>query len=283
MIITCPHCQTKYQVAYEAIGSAGRKVQCAQCRQAWQQPAPVDTADEPDRMAGFSAMSEDALDEILEAEARAALAATETRQVQELAKEQARQQAAAAKMEAALMRQRQRAFSRRQNAMAAELPLARTRRSLRVLAVLTLGAVLAMLYFGRIQVVERFPDMAGAYAAMGLGVNVVGLDFSEVTTLRTLRDGKEVLLVSAQIVGLMPEPVVVPAVVVTLIDEEGRRIYEWSVTPGVRDLMAGERAGFDTQLTLPPGDARRVRLSFAGEQGMAVGAAVQSQTTSVEP
>jgi len=38
MIITCPHCQTKYQVAYEAIGSAGRKVQCAQCRQAWQQP-----------------------------------------------------------------------------------------------------------------------------------------------------------------------------------------------------------------------------------------------------
>src|SRR5690606_29064103 len=134
--------------------------------------------------------------------------------------------AAAAKMEAALIRQRQRAFSRRQNAMAAELPLARTRRSLRVLAVLTLGAVLAMLYFGRIQVVERFPDMAGAYAAMGLGVNVVGLDFSEVTTLRTLRDGKEVLLVSAQIVGLMPEPVAVPAVVVTLIDAAGRSIYE---------------------------------------------------------
>ena len=44
MIITCPHCQTKYQVTFDAIGSAGRKVQCAHCHRDWQQaplpPAP---------------------------------------------------------------------------------------------------------------------------------------------------------------------------------------------------------------------------------------------------
>jgi hypothetical protein len=62
-------------------------------------------------------------------------------------------------------------------------------------------------------------------------------------------------------------------VVVTLIDEHGQGIYEWSVTPSVRDLMAGERSTFDTQLTLPPGDASRVRLTFAGGQGMAIVAA----------
>ena len=39
MIITCPHCQTKYQVTYEAIGSVGRKVQCAHCHKAWTQEA----------------------------------------------------------------------------------------------------------------------------------------------------------------------------------------------------------------------------------------------------
>jgi hypothetical protein len=97
-------------------------------------------------------------------------------------------------------------------------------------------------------------------------VNVVGLEFSNVSSLRTLRDGKEVLVVSAQIVGLTAEPVAVPAVVVTLLDGHGQGIYEWSVTPSVRDLMAGERSTFDTQLTLPPGDAARVRLSFAGGQ-----------------
>ncbi len=283
MIITCPHCQTKYQVAYEAIGSAGRKVQCAQCQQAWQQqPLPAEDVADPDRMPAFEALSEDALDEVMEAEERAAAAEAEARRAKEKAAEEARQQAAAAKMEAALLRKRQRDFSRRQTAMAAELPLAKLRRSLRILAVLLLGVVLAVLYFGRIQVVERFPAMAGVYEAMGLGVNVVGLDFAEVTSLRTLRDGKDVLLVSAQIVGLMPEPVAVPAVVVTLLDDEGRGIYEWSVTPSVRDLMAGERSTLDIQLPLPPGNAMRVRLSFAGGQGMAAGAAASTQTTNVE-
>ena len=94
-----------------------------------------------------------------------------------------------------------------------------------------------------------------------------------------LRDGKEMLVVSAQIVGLMTDPVVVPAVVVTLIDSEGRGIYEWSVTPSVRDLMAGERSTFDTQLTLPPGDASRVRLSFAGGQSTPIVAGDRTEST----
>ena len=54
------------------------------------------------------------------------------------------------------------------------------------------------------------------------------------------------------------------AVVITLVDSQGQGIYEWSVTPAVRDLMAGERATFDTSLPLPPGDAVKVRLSFGG-------------------
>lgn len=269
MIITCPHCQTKYQVTYEAIGSAGRKVQCAHCRRDWQQ-APLDQ-DEPtqEQKEAFAAIEEDGLDEAMSAEERAVAAEVEQRLEQE---RQAAIAASNAKAEAAILRNRQQAFSRRQSAMAADLPLARLRRTLRVAGAVLLGVVLAVGYFGRAAVVERFPAMAGIYEAVGLGVNVVGLDFSNVSSLRTLRDGKEVLVVSAQIVGLMPQPVPVPSVVVTLIDGEGRGIYEWSVTPSVRDLMAGERATFDTQLTLPPGEASRVRLSFAGGQSTLVAA-----------
>ena len=40
--------------------------------------------------------------------------------------------------------------------------------------------------------------------------------------------------------------------------------------------MAGERATFDTQLTLPPDEARRVRLSFAGGQSTVVTAGQSS-------
>jgi predicted Zn finger-like uncharacterized protein len=258
MIITCPHCQTKYQVTYEAIGSVGRKVQCAHCQQAWQQ-RPLSKQETPEHKQAFDAMAEDGLDEAIAAEESAVAAELALRLERE-------RQAAAGKVDPALVRKRQKAFTRRQTAMAAELPLARLRRSLRVGGFVMLAAIAATAYFGRVMVVERFPAMAGVYEAVGLGVNVVGLEFSNASSMRTLQDGKEVLVVSAQIVGLLPDPVTVPAVVVTLIDVHGHGIYEWSVTPSVRDLMAGERSTFNTQLTLPPGEAERIRLSFAGGQ-----------------
>lgn len=271
MIITCPHCETKYQVTYEAIGSAGRKVQCAHCQQAWQQ-RPLDPEPEPptpEEKQAFETIAEDGLDEAMAAEERVVAAEIARRLAQEQAAGGAPPQASdAGKAEAAMLRKRQKDFTRRQSAMVADLPLARLRRSMRIASVLLLGGLVTIGYFARVQVVERYPQMAGVYEAIGLGVNVVGLDFSDVTTLRTLRDGKEVLVVSAQIVGIKRDPVVVPSVVVTLLNAKGEGIYEWSVTPSVRDLMAGERSTFDTQLTMPPGEATRVRLSFAGGQNV---------------
>ena len=288
MIITCPHCQTKYQVTYEAIGSAGRKVQCAHCQQAWQQRA-LDKEEPatPAQKQASAEMSEDGLDEAMAAEAHKVAAELAKRLAAEKAAEKAEEKsenkaAALSKDDAAIARKRQKDFSKRQNAMVADLPLARLRRTMRVCGALLLAGVLGTGYFARSDVVEQFPAMAGVYEAVGLGVNVVGLDFSNVTTLQSLRDGKEVLAVSAQIVGLMAQPVPVPAVVVTLLDSHGQDIYQWSVTPSVRDLMAGERATFDTQLTLPPGDASRVRLSFAGGQNMPVKAGADDAQTQAE-
>lgn len=281
MIITCPHCQTKYQVTYEAIGSAGRKVQCAHCQRAWKQRPLDPDAPSPEQKQAFEAIEEDGLDDALLAEERNA-AQEAASKAAERAEEQALVDAeAAGKAEAALLRKRQTDFSRRQTAMVADLPLARLRRSMRVVGVLLLVGLAGLGYFGREQVVERYPDMAGVYEALGLGVNVVGLDFSDVSTLRALRDGKEVLVVSAQIVGLKAEPVSVPAVVVTLIDSKGEGIYEWSVTPSVRDLMAGERSTFDTQLTMPPGEASHVRLTFAGGQNVRSAPAAPQEMTAV--
>lgn len=286
MIITCPHCQTKYQVTYEAIGSAGRKVQCAHCQQAWQQ-RPLDKEDPatPAQKKASEAMTEDGLDDAMKAEEQKVAAEVAKRLMQEKAAEEAQHKAAASagKVEAAVMRKRLKAFTKRQSAMVADLPFARLQRTLRIAGVLALAGVIGTAYFGRVAVVEQFPAMAGVYEAVGLGVNVVGLDFSNVTTLQSLRDGKEILSVSAQIVGLEPQPVHVPAVVITLLDAHGQGIYEWSVTPSVRDLMAGERATFDTQLTMPPGEASRVRLSFAGGQSIALRSGGSSPAATAPP
>ncbi|ODT80091.1 MAG: hypothetical protein ABS76_18080 [Pelagibacterium sp. SCN 64-44] len=268
MIITCPHCQTKYQVTYEAIGSVGRKVQCAHCHQAWDQqpvagriPEPANGQPEADKL--FDAMAEDALDEAMASEALSVAAARTAEDAVSLGKAAADAPAPSRPLpNAAEMKKRQADFSRRQNAMISRLPLARLRRAARVIGVVLLAGLVSGAYFGRVQLVERYPDLAGLYDAVGLGVNVLGLDFSNLETLRTLSGGNDVLMVSAQIVGLSPQPVRVPPVVVSLLDETGRAVYEWSVTPRVRDLMAGERATFDTRLSLPPSEAVRVKLSF---------------------
>ena len=298
MIISCPHCQTKYQVTYEAIGSAGRKVQCAHCQQAWDQ-GPIDKDEPPPAVRkAEQALAEDGLDDAMIAEEKAAAKAGKTAKVDKenaaklakAAKEQAAKDAKAAKAAAkakksnpgsdaargqteagridpSVIRRRRRAFTRREKSLLDEQPMARLRLALRLIGATALAGVLTFAYLGRVQVVQRFPAMAGVYAALGMDINVVGLEFTDVTSLQTLRNGKQVLIVSAQIVGRSPSPVPVPAVVVTLIGPEGQGVYQWSVQPTVRDLMAGERSTFDTQLTLPPGDAARVRLTFAAGLG----------------
>jgi predicted Zn finger-like uncharacterized protein len=266
MIITCPNCQTKYQVTYEAIGSAGRKVQCASCQQSWQQAALAETKPdlklvpdpdpESDRL--FESMAEEALDAAIEAEEKITLGdAPQT--IDPVEPRPAKKRETAAQVRA-----RQKALTRRQTAMVSRLPLARMRRYARVVGAVMLTGILAFAYFGRVQIVERNPDRAGIYQAIGLGVNVVGLELSSLQSTRGLSEGKEVLVVSAQIVGLMPKPVQVPPVLVSLLDGTGHTIYEWSVTPRIRDLMAGERATLDTRLPLPPSEAVKVRLTFAG-------------------
>ena len=272
MIITCPHCQTRYQVAFEAIGATGRKVQCAHCQKAWsQKPVDPDASDDADPQ--VRNVAEDALDD--------ALVVEERRVAAELAEKLAAEKGSRGdgketeKLDPAVARTRQRAFSRRQHVMESQLPMARMRRAARVLSAVALAGLVAGSYFGREQVVEQFPSMAGVYAALGMPVNVVGLEFEKLNTLRTLRDGKDVLIVSADIVGMKKSAVVVPAVVVTLIDDAGNGIYEWSVTPEARDLMAGERVGFETQLQMPPVSASRVRLSFTGGESGRGAAPVQ--------
>jgi predicted Zn finger-like uncharacterized protein len=257
MIITCPHCQTRYQLAMEAIGAAGRKVQCANCSRAWRA--------RPELLAGFrdeteplDAAAEDQLDRNFYHEDRGA---------RPIASQRAAEDGQSEEDDLALMQMRQRAFSRRQNSMSRRMPLARFRRMARILALGSLVLVFGGGFLFRVQVVEHFPDLAGVYEAVGLGVNVVGLEFRNMDIVHTLRDGQQVLAISAEIASVTSDAKLVPPVIVTLFDTSGQPIYEWSVASEARDLLGGEVVDFETQLSQPPPEAVRVRLSFDGGRG----------------
>jgi predicted Zn finger-like uncharacterized protein len=285
VVIACPQCGTRYRLPRESLG-AGREVQCANCQTAWQPalaalddtpspPAPV-PAFEAEEVVG--ALAESSLDAAFVAEEQAVLAEAPpaprptSRSIADIKAAIAPKLAPAVPDEDALpdeglLRKRMRAFARRQDSLRRRLPTGRLRRIVRLATALVLVAIVGAGLFLRTTIVRAFPDLAGIYEGIGLPVNVVGLQFREVRTLETLENGVNVLVVGARIMSVSGDPPVpVPQVVVTLLNDEGEPVYEWSVAPPAHDLGPGEGVDFETRLTQPPADGKHVRLAFASDR-----------------
>ncbi|VAW21103.1 hypothetical protein MNBD_ALPHA12-1425 [hydrothermal vent metagenome] len=269
MIITCPNCQARYQVASQTIGNAGRKVQCANCQTNWR--AKPEAGPDPDTM--FDAEEEKALDAQFEREELSANKqknkdrpnkATNPEQT-ESGENSAKTDADADVDEEKLARQK-RDLARRQSLLNRSLPKARLLRIVRMILTISLMSILGGGYTLRNNIVSVFPDLAGLYQALGIKVNVVGLEFRDVRTLRALRNGTEVMEITASITNVSRDQVVVPSVLISILDKQGRSIYQWSVDPQVVGMQAGEWVEFKTQLTSPPSKAASVRLNFVTNQ-----------------
>lgn len=301
MIITCPNCQTKYQLAEKAIGSAGRKVQCAHCRESWlahpdfgpelevAKPKLVvsnagpETEQDDDSLFGDAGEAE--LDKAFETEAadvdlsggagkRQSLWGKEpahappAADADEPADEKADQTAdqTADDLEEGdphEHQKRQKALQKRVALLADRLPLARVRRSARMAALIAVIVVFGGGAWFRNDVVTLFPDLGGLYEAVGLKVNVIGLEFGAVKTLRTPREGRDVMIVSAKIRNVAGHNVAVPPVLVSILGEKGETLYQWTARPPAPYLAPGESVGFETQLNAAPKAAASVRLVFA--------------------
>jgi predicted Zn finger-like uncharacterized protein len=279
VIISCPSCGTRYQLAREALGRK-RMVKCAHCDTAWEAlPAaavPEPAAPEPppaprqeDEL--FTPAEEARLDREFEAVERTeGEAEPPPRPLPEIVASIApKAKATPAPDLSAMVKKRQHAFAQRQLSLNKRLPMARLRNAARQVALAALIVVVGGVLLFRTEIVKQFPDLAGAYEVLGLGVNIVGLEFRDVRTLKSLRDGSETLSVDARIVSVSDQPVVVPEVIVTLVDARGASLYEWSVRPEARDLEPGEVVEVTTQLTRPPAGAEGVRLTFTnGHKGV---------------
>jgi predicted Zn finger-like uncharacterized protein len=282
-VIACPNCGTRYQVPRATLGAAGREVQCAQCGKPWHAVAdavpPPPPVPDDDRM--FTAAEENALDAAFEMEAEAVdppaarlPAAPERDPGHERTLADIRAAIApkpkkplVGEIDAAKLSKVKRAFADRQAKVTAKLPMARMRRTARIAASIMLVATLAPLLLLRTEAVRAFPSLAGLYAAIGLPVNVVGLEFHDAKTLTSLRGAKKVMTISARIRSVASTTVAVPPVQVSLLDADGNAIYEWTATPQAREIDPGEVFDFSTEVNSPPEGAVKVRLGFSNRIG----------------
>jgi predicted Zn finger-like uncharacterized protein len=244
MIIICPNCGTRYEVGDNTIGAVGRKVKCASCEKTWKAKAEP----EPDEDALFRPEEEKVLDKAFEEEEKAAAHAAGRDEPEPI--------------DPALQTERKKAMLDRHKLLSGKMPMARVRRAARMVSLVMLMTLIGGGIVLREPIVRGLPDLAGFYGAIGLGVNVVGLEFAGVSTLRSMSDSRSALILSGRIDNVTGRQVDVPQVLVTLVNAEGSTLYEWTMTPLVRILAPGESVEFDTRLTSPPENADRARLTF---------------------
>jgi predicted Zn finger-like uncharacterized protein len=293
MQIACPHCGTTYKLADDAIGASGRSVRCTRCQTMWRAEASALTAsaaslpvDETAAVAAFGAelgappsANPPSLETIAPplaaeppppgeapfppnaetSESPATLADiaipiadapplqpddepppidslddTGPPDIESVAARRARKSSAGHK-----------------------------RRRLPLSAIITVLIVLCIgLVHWRKFVVSHAPQLASFYTALGLPVNLRGLEFTDMKIGNETHDGVPVLVVEGLIVSTTSQASDVPRLRFALRSTAGAEIYAWTAQPTQPKLGAFETMPFRSRLASPPAEGHDVQVRF---------------------
>ncbi len=231
MILTCPECATRYFVADDRIGPEGRTVRCASCGTKWTAlpDEPLELAVAPDEGA-------------LAAEAASpfdAPATLNTLSGDALPK---------------AFRERAQTREKVREAAAAGVVWA----SLIVVLALAAGLVVVL----RQDIARIWPRTAGAYALVGLPVNLVGLAIENQHAQPALRDGHAALVVSGSLRNIRDRPIAALPLRISLLNAAGKAVQVKIADPGGARIPPGEARRFAIDLLDPPVSASDVQIEF---------------------
>lgn len=223
MIIDCPSCASAYHIARVQLGAAGRKLRCAQCRTVW-----------------FAATGDGAKDSTPEIVGEAVSERSAPPSYDEIYG-QARPDAPA-----------------RPTGRAWRLPLP----SLGFVACVALMSAGMGAVAWRAAVVRWAPPAARLYAAIGLPVNLRGLDLRHVTSTLLGDPGAQVLAVEGEIVNVAPAETSIPNLRLMVRGRDQSNLYVWTSAPPKSKLSKGEAVPFRARLAAPPESASEVVVPF---------------------
>ncbi len=302
MRITCPACTTSYVIPDEKIGETGRSVRCVRCGTRWHArpagdlddlfedaaPPPRRAAEPPVRPAATEDREAATADPIEDAAfAKAADAPEPTREALETEKGEAAEPGPAG---GAFFDDDEAAPGRAPVAKPKDIESLAERPAIKVkpakkrkppmprpdfaallhrirpvagwaMVALALAAPGIML-LAREPIVRAFPVTASLFEAAGFPVNLRGLEFKDLQTMRELEDGQSVLVVEGTIANPGGSTRPVPRVRLSLRSDDTQEIYAWSVEPKAQTLPPGGSVRFRSKLAAPPDQARDVQLRF---------------------
>lgn len=121
----------------------------------------------------------------------------------------------------------------------------------------------------RNEVVDIWPQSAGAYKAVGLDVNRFGLDFNTIEPTRTFDGTTPLLTVTGSVINISRSTQPANTVRIGLLDENGAEVAVLTAPLDRARLGPGEEATFTARLENPPVAAFELELSFADSDGAA--------------
>jgi predicted Zn finger-like uncharacterized protein len=265
MQLACPSCHTAFYVNPAELGHEGRAVRCTRCRTSW--------FARPEDMAPMPAGAIEALDEV----PASALAVVEESPIAVLPKVvpwndtvmvevnpspsvvpdaiEPEVPAVAVPVPDIAVPARPKPAKRRVKETS---PLQR-----RVFIAVSLASIAFITAIGlRATVVRAAPELAGLYAAIGLPVNLRGLEFTEIKTTHEMQDGIPVLVIEGEVMNVTRAPVEVPRLRLAVLGPDQRELYAWTALLPRSVLPEGERLSFRSRLASPPAEGKQVLVRF---------------------
>lgn len=253
MLIVCPTCASEYRIETARVGTEGRSVRCAGCRETWfVSPAEVVAAHEAELQAATAAADE-AVSEDAWAEASAAVRSAAPPETIDNVPDAPRR-AKAGKFK---LGYKPLGNSTGKGGVAALSPA--------LAAGLVVLAAIPLACLARVPVVQALPQAAGLFARIGLPVNLRGLEIRDVAAFRNPAEGEKAaeLVVEGDLVGIARDGMPVPPISVTMRDAAARVVKTYTIAAPRSRLAKGETARFSGRFSDPPEQGRGVEVRFS--------------------